>query len=172
VLDILAGHQHGRRRQARGFKTTQGEPARRRRHDGPSIGRKRSEKVRSARYRFYASHILDFGKKDRLNLDVGIDTRQTKPGDDIDAAHAVNARKKRGDVETVAFSLSGPYAFGRRDRTDDRAVHVEQQRAEGALEEGALAHDGVGTAKVALKQLGGNPERAAPRNQGTWRSVQ
>ncbi len=73
----------------------------------------------------------------------------------------MDSRKKGGDIQTLALRPSGPHPFGRRDRTYNGAVHVEQQRAEGPFKEGALAHDEVGTATVALKQLGGSAECAA-----------
>ena len=68
----------------------------------------------------------------------------------------MNGRQEGGDIETMPLCPSGPYALGRRNGIDDRAVHVEQQRAKGTVRKGTLAHDGVGTAKAALKQPSGN----------------
>ena len=51
------------------------------------------------------------------------------------------------------------YTLGRRNGVENCAVHVEQQRAKGAVRKGTLAH-GVGTAEAALKQLSENAECA------------
>jgi hypothetical protein len=67
-----------------------------------------------------------------VNLGLGIDAWQFKLGDRFDGAHTVNGRQEGGDIETMSLRPGGPYAFGRRNGIDDRAVHVEQQRAKGA----------------------------------------
>lgn len=73
-MHIFAGYEHRRRRQADGFQSANGEPARRRRDDGPSVRRHRSEKGLGALDRVYPFHILDLGKQERVNFGLWIDT--------------------------------------------------------------------------------------------------
>src|SRR4029077_6981684 len=166
-----AGHEHGRGRQSRGFKATNSELARRRRHDGPSIGRKRSEERLGAFDRLDALHILDLGKQERVNLGLGIDARQFKLGDRFDRAYAVNGRKEGGDIETMPPRPSGPYALGRGDGVENRAVHVEQQRAKGAVRKRTLALGGSVPRRPPASNSAGTQSARPMRISRTWRSV-
>lgn len=103
------------------------------------MSRQRLEKRRSAGHLLDALDIVDFRLGDPRRFRLGIHIGQGQTHDGVDGTGTMDGRQKGFDVDTMAQGPGGPDAFGGGNRSEDGAVHVEEEGTIRGIEDGCLS---------------------------------